>query len=90
MPCFKSLIFMSLSTVLLTAGDLAVADEQPLKETPAALTASVEYSERDSETTPMDAATERPAMTEQDVRDMVEGEVLTNLGMRLASSAPQS
>ena len=89
MTYFKSLILIGLSSVMLTAGDPAVADEQPLPEAPAALTASpaLDLPERDSA---LEAATERPVMTEQDVRMMVEGEVLMSLGMRLASSEPQS
>lgn len=88
MQRFNALIFMSLSTVLLTTGSLAVADEQPRDDVPAALSASP--LERNADVAPIEAAAERPAMTEQDVSMMVEGEVRMSLDMRLAQSAPQS
>jgi len=93
MQCFNSLIFMCFLTVLLTAGGLAVAKEQPPNEAPAALTArpAPDQAERAPANAPIEAATTvRPAMTEQELSTMIEGEVLMSLSMRLASSAPQS
>lgn len=93
MQRFNALIFLTLSTLLLTTGSLAVADEQTPNEAPDAPTASLalELPARDSTGAAIEMAiTERLAMTEPDVNRMVEGEVRTSLSMRLAPSAPQS
>jgi len=93
MKIFNSLILMSILTALSTTAGVTVAAEQPLKETPAALTASPAPAppERDAEIAPIEAAaTDRPAMTEQELSMMIEGEVRMSLDMRLGSSAPQS